>query len=219
MKFKPCIRLAANFGLSLTYAFLGLLLFYICFNPYIKPVRSVFNLISGTSSLPITESIFIPAYAENDPEQPSEVSLTEIIMPKYGQQYGELKINSVDLTQPLYMGDSIDILRYGVGLNTSTPLPGFGSRMLMCGHNTAPYLKNLQHVKTDDIITVRTSYGNYEYKIYDTKVADSSDKSAYDFPVEKETLILYTCYPFELGFDSLRYFVYAEKISGPDVIR
>lgn len=219
MKSKPFVRLAASFGLSLTYAFLGLLLFLICFNPYIKPVKSVFSVMSGNTSSLKYDSIFIPKYDGDDSSQPTEISISEIVVPKYGQQFGELSIESVNLTQALYMGDSLDILRLGVGLSTSTQFPGFGSKSLLCGHNTSPYLKALEDVEKGDIITVRTSYGNYKYEIYDIRIADASDESAYRFETETETLIIYTCYPFSLGFDSSRYFVYAKKISGPNVIR
>ncbi|MDF2568387.1 MAG: hypothetical protein K0R90_1843, partial [Oscillospiraceae bacterium] len=42
---------------------------------------------------------------------------------------------------------------------------------------------------------------------------------AYDLSQKKEQLILYTCYPFNtLGLTSKRFFVYADKISGPQIV-
>lgn len=220
MKMNSSVRLAASFGLSLIYALLGFVLFYICFKPYIAPIQSVFNVMAGTSRTPLYNSIFIPVTEDTeDTNQSAEIPLSDIVVPSFGQQFGELSIEAVDLTQPLYMGDSLDILRFGVGLSASTTLPGFGSKSLYCGHNTSPYLKALENAEKGDIITVRTSYGNYKYEIYDMRIVDESDKSAYQFETDTETLIIYTCYPFKIGFGSLRYFVYAKKISGPNIIR
>ena len=70
-----------------------------------------------------------------------------------------------------------------------------------------------------DIVTITTSYGVFEYQVTDMQVKSSTDKSAYDLKQDKEQLILYTCYPFDmLGLTPNRYFVYADKISGPSIV-
>ena len=69
-----------------------------------------------------------------------------------------------------------------------------------------------------DRLVIRTSYGNYEYRITDTAVKKASDRSAYDLSADHENLIMYTCYPFdELGLTDYRFFVYAEYVSGAQI--
>ena len=67
---------------------------------------------------------------------------------------------------------------------------------------------------------VMPSYGDLFGKITDTKIGKATDESNYDLAQsEKEQLILYTCYPFELiGYKADRLFVYADKISGPTIL-
>ena len=52
-----------------------------------------------------------------------------------------------------------------------------------------------------------------------SKIAKATDTQAYDLLQNKEQLILFTCYPVEgLGEKEDRFFVYADKISGPTVV-
>ena len=98
-------------------------------------------------------------------------------------------------------------------------LPGFNRTILIAGHSI-PYFEPLGNIKTGDIISISTHYGDFQYKITNTKIADADDSSNYDLKQDKkEQLILYTCYPFELiGYKSQRLFVYADKISGPTIV-
>ena len=70
------------------------------------------------------------------------------------------------------------------------------------------------------MVTIKTSYGVYEYQVTGSRVAHHLDDTAYDLMQDKEQLIMYTCYPFEMlvGITKQeRLFVYADKISGPVV--
>ena len=98
-------------------------------------------------------------------------------------------------------------------------LPGFNRTSLIAGHSL-PYFECLGDVNVGDIIKISTHYGDFEYKITDTKIGKATDESNYDLAQsEKEQLILYTCYPFELiGYKADRLFVYADKISGPTIL-
>jgi sortase (surface protein transpeptidase) len=76
----------------------------------------------------------------------------------------------------------------------------------------------LKNVSKGDVVKISTSYGNYKYTVTGTKLTTDEDKSAYDLNSKKENLILYTCYPFDsIGLTNKRFFVYAEKTSGPTI--
>ena len=109
----------------------------------------------------------------------------------------------------------VKALDYSIG----SFLPGFNRTSLIAGHSL-PYFECLGDVNVGDIIKISTHYGDFEYKITDTKIGKATDESNYDLAQsEKEQLILYTCYPFELiGYKADRLFVYADKISGPTIL-
>ena len=83
------------------------------------------------------------------------------------------------------------------------------------------YFEVLENAKKGQEINVRTSYGDFVYRITDLRVEDVSYISARDIQkADGERLVLYTCYPFGEVFDKSdrRYFVTAEKVSGPVLV-
>ena len=159
------------------------------------------------------ENIFVPTNINSD-----TVNAEDVEYPSINKQFGELKINNRDVSAKLFFGDGTIPLNNGVGVYAGSFIPGYGKTILVAGHNNT-YFNGLKKVKTGDIVTVNTSYGNYEYEITGTKIAGKNDKSAYDLSAEEENLVMYTCYPFdELGLTEQRYFVYAKKITGPEIV-
>lgn len=55
--------------------------------------------------------------------------------PAYGTKYGSLKIESLKLDLPLYYGDTLSILRNGIGHSSGSYFPGEGGSILCMGHN------------------------------------------------------------------------------------
>ena len=139
-------------------------------------------------------------------------------MPQYGTHYARLQIGDAGIDADLYFGDGPEILKKGVGQYMGSFIPGSGKPVMISGHNNGAFHK-LQKVAEGDTITITTNYGVYEYRVTSMSVHKESDKTAYDLRQQNEQLILYTCYPFDmLGLTSNRYFVYADKISGPSIV-
>lgn len=209
---------------SLAFFFIGYVVIYLLAGSMIENGMKVFSLIM--SNTPVHEAqqignIFQEVEAEMAAiEERTEVPVSEVQIPNYGEQYGVVKIPSLDVTIPLFYSDSLEVIEHGVGQNQSSSMPGFGCPILIGGHNNTYFLP-LRDVEVGDIIMICTNYGTYEYEINAIEIHDEKDKKAYDLTRDRERLILYTCYPFEItiGPKSDRLYVYAEKISGPDVIR
>ena len=90
--------------------------------------------------------------------------------------------------------------------------------MLLGGHNNT-FFNGLKHIIEGDMFEIETNYGTYCYQVDEMKVLEENDKSAYDFTIEEEQLVLYTCYPFDmLSRTKYRYFVYASLVSGPVLV-
>lgn len=131
--------------------------------------------------------------------------------PSIGEKYGQIKIESIGVDLPLYFGDSLDILKNGIGHSTWSYFPGEGGSIVCMGHNYKTMLRNFSKLKLGDIINVKTYYGEYNYKIYDMKIVEETDMSASPIQDENEIFMIYTCYPFNnVGYTTKRYMVYAK---------
>ena len=166
------------------------------------------------------ENIFVPLN-ENETVETVKNAKGELVInaeavkyPSYGVQFGEVVIKDCGIECPLFMGDGDIPLSNGAGVYYGSFIPGYGGTTLIAGHNNT-YFNGLKKAERGQEIIIRTSYGNYKYKIRETAVKDALDTSAYDLSADYENLILYTCYPFdEVGISSKRLFVYADLIDG-----
>jgi|LSQX01.1.fsa_nt_gb sortase A len=205
--------------LPLLLCTIGYIIMYIVLYPIVRPVLSSMNLIISENKPDYSSKITSIFKDEDAGFLDSEtVNEKDVVMPTYGTHYARLEISSVSIKTDLYFGDSTAVLKKGVGQYIGSSIPGYGKPLLIGGHNISAF-RALQHVKKGDTVVITTNYGVYKYEITGTKVADHRDKKAYDLSQEKEQLILYTCYPFnKLGLTSKRYFVYADKVSGPRIV-
>ncbi len=199
--------------------FIGIyLVLYIALNPMISTVSAIGGLMFSdieTDYSTTYKNIFVPV--NNEKEQEDYISLDQIEYPMYGNLFGELIIEDCDIDAKMFFGDGDVALRNGVGIYTGSFIPGYGKTILVAGHNNTDF-NGLKNSKEGQIVKLRTSYGNYEYKITKKAIKRYDDKTAYDLTADYENLIMYTCYPFdELGLTEYRYFVYADYVSGPKI--
>ncbi|MEG2929350.1 MAG: class D sortase [Oscillospiraceae bacterium] len=194
-------------------------LLYISFAPTIMPALDVLSLFIGTEKQhdKIPEDLFTDLDMAIQNSEDS-IKLSEFTFPEVGARYGEISIEGTNVKANLYWGDSDRELNRGVGTYMGAWLPGFGKTIMTPGHSMTAFYY-LGDAKKDSIITVKTYYGEYKYKITDMVVKKTTDETAYDFTREDENIILYTCYPFhQIGILPTRYFVYGEYVSGPQII-
>ncbi len=196
------------------------LLLYLLLGKTLSPFFSAVNLLLFEKEAQVSEGYenIFQGYQERG-ENGLVVDGNDIVFPPRGALYAKLKIDRIALETDIYYDDSDEALsRGGVGQYYGSRIPGYGSPILICGHNNGKF-NALQHVQVGDVVTVTTNYGIYEYKVRELAIKKASDESAINLQKEEEELILYTCYPFYmLGLTNDRYFVYADKISGPEVL-
>lgn len=136
-----------------------------------------------------------------------------ISYPAYGQIWGTLSLPSINRELNIYNGDSLDILKYGVGRYLGSYYPGEGGTIVIAGHNSRQHFMYLPKMKKNDQIIIKTSYGTFTYKISSTKIIHQSNEAALEVDRNQERLILYTCYPtYTLGLKSERYVIYADLV-------
>lgn len=89
--------------------------------------------------------------------------------PLINSKYAQLKIEKINVDLPIYYGESLDVLKNGIGQHLVSYFPGEGGSILCMGHNYIKYLKRLPEVEKGDKIVVETDYGTFEYTVYNTK--------------------------------------------------
>ena len=131
--------------------------------------------------------------------------------PEYGTQYATIEIPKIDLNLPVYFGDTLEILKKGVGHSSGSYFPGEGGSIIYMGHNSAKVFRRFSELQIGNEIIVKTSYGEYTYKIYDMQLIKETEVDKLPIQKEREILMVYTCYPFRnIGYTDQRYVVYAE---------
>ena len=163
--------------------------------------------------VPVQENDTVPTVTNPQSKKP-EVPAKEVVYPNYSNQFAEISIPDCGVDSKLFFGDGDVALRNGVGVYNGSFIPGYGKTTLIAGHNNT-YFNGLKNAKEGQEVFIRTSYGNYTYRITSTAIKDALDPTAYDLGADYENLVMYTCYPFDaIGLTDRRFFVYADLVDG-----
>ncbi|MDD3173961.1 MAG: class D sortase [Herbinix sp.] len=210
---KNLVRILTYIKMSLFFMVLGSIVVYIAGAPIASYVIAQGNMIidkgapgyPGDSNLDLSEPIV---------KANGTLDQSEFQIPELDTQYGTITCDRIALTAPLYYGDGEYVLQNGAGQYSLSGMPGEGKPILIGGHDTT-YFAPLESIAAGDMVSITADYGNFEYEVVGTNIADVSDTTAYDLTQDKEQLILYTCYPFGAvtGDRSNRFFVYCNRIS------
>lgn len=178
-----------------------ILVIYLFFGQEIGEVFSLVNKVSIT----IDES------KAQEQTTISEEKNTLENYPVYGTQYATIEIDKIDVNLPVYFGDTLEILKKGVGHSSGSYFPGEGGSIVYMGHNSKNMFRRFSELQIGNEIKVTTTYGEYTYKIYDMQLIKETEIDKLPIQREKEILMVYTCYPFNnVGYATQRYVVYAE---------
>ena len=124
--------------------------------------------------------------------------------PTYGTKYGTIYLNNE--SDNIYFGDSVNILKQGVGTSSLYDIPGDKEKVVLSGHNTEIF-KNLSNLKNGNKIIIETNYAKFEYTVKTSKIVNETDLNS----LEKDyDLILYTCYPNKELYGNKRLIIYAK---------
>ncbi len=194
--------IAKKIAVSFFFTTFLIFLFFLFGEKYLRPY---FSLASNLSYSTIKK--------ENRNISFDQVKKRLADYPDYGTLFATIKIPKLKLELPVYHGDTLDILRYGVGHLAGSYFPGEGGGIVLDAHNTDKYFGTLPNASVGDTIIIDTLYGTFTYKITSTKIIDKSDEASLPIKTSEETLMLYTCYPMHyMGLTRKRYVVYAKLI-------
>lgn len=140
-----------------------------------------------------------------------EVPTVEPHFPVIGEAIGEIQIPRLALRAVILHGDSPQVLRRGVGHLPNTPVPGERGNVGLAGHRDS-FFRPLRQIRTGDLITLRTSKGEFHYQVESTLIV-SPENTEVLASSGKSELTLVTCFPFNyVGAAPDRFIVRAVQV-------
>ncbi len=195
-------EIAKQFAISFFFSSLVIVTVYFTFYNKIDTYLSLANMVTIEEKDIKREEISFDS-----------VKKTLVHYPYYGEKWGTIKIPDINVEAPLYNGDSLDIIKYGVGKYTGSYFPGEGGSIVLAAHNSKQHFGYLYQLKEGAKIIIEANYGTFTYELKSTKIIHYQDTSQFPIQSDKEILMMYTCYPsFQVGFKTQRYVVYAELV-------
>lgn len=194
---KGKIRFVKNILVSLMICSAVLSISLIIFGTKLDELKSIVSLIS----LNVSDDEYLVKL--NDDKSINTY-------PSYGLNYGKLKIDRLDINKNIYFGDTSDILNIGIGHSTWSSMPTENDVIVLSGHNNNENLQNLKNIQVGDKIELDLSYAKCRYKVVKIELLNDTDIDKLKKQNNKETLILYTCYPFDsYVYTSKRFVTYS----------
>lgn len=135
---------------------------------------------------------------------------------KYSQ-IGTLQCDRIGLECSLFYGANRVCMRYGAAVFESESLPGYGETTTVTAYVSKGFRK-LFSAEIDDMVTISTSWGLFNYKVTEKVVMDKEDWDTEDNG-GIERLVLFCDDPNEPlpSYSNKRLYVVCEKVSGPAV--
>jgi len=137
-------------------------------------------------------------------------------IPVAAQPLGRLEIPSIQLSAMVLEGVDSSTLRHAVGHVPGTSLPDGKGNVALSAHRDTLF-RHLGRLHVNDMISLTTLTGRYEYVVESTNVVDP-DQTVHLRDIGRPTLTLVTCYPFYyVGPAPKRFVVHAALIQTPSL--
>jgi sortase A len=137
--------------------------------------------------------------------------LQPVSMTGPGGLIGRIEIQRLGMSIVIVEGMDKPTLRRAAGHIAGTAMPGQLGNIGIAAHRDT-FFRPLRNIKRDDIITLTTLRGEYNYRVVSTKVVDPSDVAVLNSD-GTEILTLVTCYPFYfVGSAPNRFIVRAARV-------
>ena len=121
----------------------------------------------------------------------------------------KLLVPEHNIEQIILAGDSGNSLAFAPGYSFASARPNTAGTTMISAHRDT-HFNFLKELKLNDTIYIQTADKTMSYQVYDLQIVDSKIVSLQP-NLDKPTLVLVTCYPFEslTPGGSSRYLVYA----------
>ncbi len=203
-KIKIIKTFATNVAISFFFAAIFVFTTYMLFDKKINHYASLVN------------SFAIKQSSSKEKKTTYDLASKSLInRPLYGKKFATLKIPEINMSLSVYHGDTLDIMRYGVGHYGGSYFPGETGTIILAAHNDVGFFHEIDRLVEGSKITIEADYGTFEYEVDSYKVVKETDLDAFTIQEDEEKLIMYTCYPIRhgvVGRRTERYVVYAHRV-------
>ncbi len=132
-----------------------------------------------------------------------------------GGAIGYIEIDSIDVSLPLYLGDSSAVLRVGAGTmpGSSLPIGGKGTHAVITGHRGLPSSKlftHLDQVKEGDVFVLHVLNETLTYQVDQIHIVEPKDLTKLEIDPDQDYCTLVTCTPY--GINTHRMLVRGHRI-------
>jgi len=146
----------------------------------------------------------LPTGLSPSPKEPPAIGADGLI--------GRIEIPRVGLSAVVVEGTKRATLRRAAGHIEGTAIPGQPGNIGIAAHRDT-FFRPLRNVRPNDIVTLTTLWGSYDYRVVSTRVVGPTEVSVLN-PSEQEILTLVSCYPFYfVGPAPDRFVVRAERVT------
>lgn len=130
---------------------------------------------------------------------------------------GVLRIPSMDLTMPVYLGASYDHMSRGLAhlSQTSLPIGGKNTNCVIAGHRGwegADYFRYLDSVQVGDTVDLDNLWETLHYRVAEIAVIPPHAIDRILIQSDRDLLTLLTCHPYASG-GKQRLVVYCERVT------
>lgn len=189
-----------NFIVALNSSSIMILVIAVGFNRYITMAEDILAMVRVNESTEIRN-----VELDNN----NEIK----IYPSYGNNYAKLSIDNLNIEKAIVFGEDSNLLSKNICQATWSDFPTEGNVTVLSGHNKENMLKNIENIAVGEKIVIDATYAKCTYEVYKTAIVEETDNEALNKDMDKETVIIYTCYPFsEYVYGSKRFVVYAALI-------
>ena len=153
-------------------------------------------------------------YDDTDDYSNNFIIKDEFEMPLYGECWSILNVdgwNNKDI--PVFYGDTNRILTRGAGMWSGSRFCGQNGKTVLSAHVTK-HFREIGDTEVGTVVTMQTSYGVYKYQVAEKIIFSPNDDSLLLQDNSNESLVLYTCYPYNTRIRRQRIALVCRKIEG-----
>ena len=147
------------------------------------------------------------------------VSIDEFPALRWGDKWATMAVDELPDAKingaPVYVGDTNEILKKGVGKYFGSRFCGEGGKIVLDAHCTREFYC-LEDMQVGYTVRMHTVYGEYVYRVDDIIFFTNEDEHVVLDETAEEQLLLYTCYPRGITYRRQRIGIVCSKVSGVD---
>lgn len=157
----------------------------------------------------------IKSYSGSFALQEEELDQYLHLLGSSGGAIGYLKMDAINVTLPLYLGDSPAVLQAGAGTmpGSSLPIGGPGTHAVITGHRGLPSSRlftDLDQVVEGDIFVLHVLNETLTYQVDQIRVVEPQDLTELSIQPDQDFCTLVTCTPY--GINTHRMLVRGHRI-------